>query len=284
MVSDRLGRTRGVVGHEGHVQSGLAGPPQVLGRSGDRLGTDVDDAVEVQHGQVVPARERSRRLLQQPRPPISRATPTILRMDTTSATGSRFALHPFRALRLADSYVGDPVANRVFARPYRAVPARLRDWRRKRHLRVDPRPALYLHEYTSAGVSIRGVVALLDLPGGRGTGSSRTRTCTPTRSPSSPTGWPRCRSTRPRSCSCTADPSPCGRPCAPPPRRHPTSSTPTRPDSCSASGGSPTRTCSSRWSPSSPTPAQSSPTATTGTPRRSGSSPSERAPPGTRPS
>jgi len=88
-------------------------------------------------------------------------------MDTTSATGSRFALHPFRALRLADSYVGDPVANRVFARPYRAVPARLRDWRRKRHLRVDARPALYLHEYTSAGVSIRGVVALLDLTSAR---------------------------------------------------------------------------------------------------------------------
>ena len=39
-----------------------------------------------------------------------------------------------------------------------------------------------------------------------GTGSSRTRTCTPTRSPSSPTGWPRCRSTRRRSCSCTAAP------------------------------------------------------------------------------
>ena len=85
-------------------------------------------------------------------------------MDTTPATGSRFALEPFRALRLADSYVGDPIANRVFARPYRSVPGRLRDWRRKRHLRLDARPALYLHEYTSAGVSIRGVVALLDLP------------------------------------------------------------------------------------------------------------------------
>ena len=84
-------------------------------------------------------------------------------MDTTPATGSRFALEPFRALRLADSYVGDPIANRVFARPYRSVPGRLRDWRRKRHLRLDPRPALYLHEYTSAGVTIRGLVALLDL-------------------------------------------------------------------------------------------------------------------------
>jgi uncharacterized protein (DUF1015 family) len=89
-------------------------------------------------------------------------------MDTTPAAGSRFALEPFRALRLADSYVGDPIANRVFARPYRSVPGRLRDWRRKRHLRVDRSPAIYLHEYTSAGVSIRGIVALLDLPRGRG--------------------------------------------------------------------------------------------------------------------
>ncbi len=89
------------------------------------------------------------------------------RMDTTPATASSFALEPFRALRLADSYVGDPIANRVFARPYRSVPGRLRDWRRKRHLRLDSRPALYLHEYTSAGVSIRGIVALLDLPGAR---------------------------------------------------------------------------------------------------------------------
>ena len=84
-------------------------------------------------------------------------------MDMTSATGSRFALEPFRALRLADSYVGDPISHRVFARPYRAVPGRLRDWRRKRHLRADPQPALYVHEYTSAGVSIRGIVATLDL-------------------------------------------------------------------------------------------------------------------------
>lgn len=84
-------------------------------------------------------------------------------MDTSSDSGARFALEPFRALRLADSYVGDPIAHRVFARPYRAVPARLRDWRRKRHLRVDPQPAVYVHEYTSAGVSIRGIVATLDL-------------------------------------------------------------------------------------------------------------------------
>src|SRR3546814_15870898 len=67
----------------------------------------------------------------------------------------RFALEPFRALRLANSYVGDPVANRVLARPYRSVPGRLREWRRKRHLELDPDPALYVHEYTSHGVTVR---------------------------------------------------------------------------------------------------------------------------------
>ncbi len=72
-------------------------------------------------------------------------------------------------MRLAESFVGAPVAYRAFARPYRAVPARLLDWRRRRHLRVDKEPALYVHEYTSAGVSVRGIVAALDLtevPGG----------------------------------------------------------------------------------------------------------------------
>lgn len=72
-------------------------------------------------------------------------------------------LHPFRALRLAESLVGAPVANRVFARPYRSVPGRLRDWRRQRHLRVDLEAGLYLHEYTSAGMTVRGLVGNLDL-------------------------------------------------------------------------------------------------------------------------
>lgn len=55
------------------------------------------------------------------------------------------------------------MANRVFARPYRSVPARILDWRRQRHLRVDIEPAIYLHEYTYNGVTIRGLVATLDL-------------------------------------------------------------------------------------------------------------------------
>lgn len=84
-------------------------------------------------------------------------------MDTPDQARPRFGLHPFRALRLADSRVGDPASHRILARPYRAVPARLREWRRKRHLTLDSTPAIYVHEYTSNGVSIRGLVATIDL-------------------------------------------------------------------------------------------------------------------------
>lgn len=82
-------------------------------------------------------------------------------MDQASVAA--FALQPFRALRLTDSHVGDPTAARVISRPYRSVPGRLLEWRRRRHLQIDPEPAIYLHEYTSAGVTVRGLVGLVDL-------------------------------------------------------------------------------------------------------------------------
>jgi uncharacterized protein (DUF1015 family) len=84
-------------------------------------------------------------------------------MDTLPVGSPQLVLHPFRALRLSEALVGAPVANRVFARPYRSVPGRLRDWRRQRHLRVDLEAGLYLHEYTSAGLTVRGLVGNLDL-------------------------------------------------------------------------------------------------------------------------
>ncbi|MFS3130320.1 DUF1015 family protein [Nocardioides sp. Bht2] len=82
-------------------------------------------------------------------------------MDQASVAA--FALQPFRALRLTDSHVGDPTAARVISRPYRSVPGRLLEWRRRRHLQIDPEPSIYLHEYTSAGVTVRGLVGLIDL-------------------------------------------------------------------------------------------------------------------------
>lgn len=72
-------------------------------------------------------------------------------------------LHPFRAITLKDSRVGDPASIRAFARPYREVPRRLRRWESQGGLRRDAEPALYLHEYTADGVTIRGLVGALDL-------------------------------------------------------------------------------------------------------------------------
>ncbi|WP_110205720.1 DUF1015 family protein [Nocardioides daejeonensis] len=80
-----------------------------------------------------------------------------------NAAGDAFVLTGFRALRLTDSHVGDPVAHRILSRPYRAVPARVREWRTKRRLRLDRQPALYVHEYTSHGVTVRGIVGNLEL-------------------------------------------------------------------------------------------------------------------------
>jgi len=79
------------------------------------------------------------------------------------AAGDAFELTGFRALRLADSHVGDPVAHRILSRPYRAVPQRVRDWRARGRLIQDQEAALYLHEYTSHGVTVRGIVGALAL-------------------------------------------------------------------------------------------------------------------------
>ncbi|CAN5335295.1 DUF1015 domain-containing protein [soil metagenome] len=72
-------------------------------------------------------------------------------------------LAPFRALRLIPSRVGDPASARLFARPFRAVGERLDKWEERGHLAHDAVPGLYLHEYTTNGVTIRGLVGALDV-------------------------------------------------------------------------------------------------------------------------
>lgn len=89
-------------------------------------------------------------------------------METPAAFAPQLLLRPFSALRLRDSFVGAPVANRIFARPYRSAARRLQDWQRQRHLSLEGGPALYVHEYTSSGVSVRGIVGKLDLPAAQG--------------------------------------------------------------------------------------------------------------------
>jgi uncharacterized protein (DUF1015 family) len=72
-------------------------------------------------------------------------------------------LTPFRALSLAPRRVGDPASARAFARPYRAVPQRLESWCKRGLATRDDEPALYLHEYSDSGLTVRGLVGCLDL-------------------------------------------------------------------------------------------------------------------------
>lgn len=72
-------------------------------------------------------------------------------------------LLPFPGLMLAPNRVGDPSTGRAFARPYRGVAARLLRWQSRGLVRRDEAPALYLHEYTAGGMTIRGLVGALDV-------------------------------------------------------------------------------------------------------------------------
>jgi uncharacterized protein (DUF1015 family) len=72
-------------------------------------------------------------------------------------------LAPFRGMMLSPARIGDPASARAFARPYRSVVTRLGEWQSRGHVIVDDGPALYLHEYTAGGLTVRGIVGALDL-------------------------------------------------------------------------------------------------------------------------
>ncbi|MCL2544206.1 MAG: DUF1015 domain-containing protein [Nocardioidaceae bacterium] len=72
-------------------------------------------------------------------------------------------LHPFAALRLVPRRVGDPSTGRAFARPYRDVAERLQRWQARGLLERDAHEAVYLHEYSSNGITVRGLVGALDV-------------------------------------------------------------------------------------------------------------------------
>lgn len=72
-------------------------------------------------------------------------------------------LSPFRALMLGASRIGDPASARAFARPYTSVATRLSRWQARGQMQHDREPALYLHEYTAGGMTVRGLVGALDL-------------------------------------------------------------------------------------------------------------------------
>ena len=67
-------------------------------------------------------------------------------------------LEPFRALRLAGTRISDPASARALACPYRDVPERLRALEERGFLVHDAEPALYVHEYTVSGITVRGLV------------------------------------------------------------------------------------------------------------------------------
>lgn len=74
-------------------------------------------------------------------------------------------LRPFRAVMLAPGRVGDPASARALARPYRDVARRLTEWVEEGRARQDAAPAIYLHEYTSGGLVVRGLVGTLTMSG-----------------------------------------------------------------------------------------------------------------------
>ena len=72
-------------------------------------------------------------------------------------------LLPFRALMLSPARIGDPASARAFIRPYRDVADRLHRWEQTGQVHHDSEPAIYLHEYTAGGITVRGLVGALDL-------------------------------------------------------------------------------------------------------------------------
>ncbi|MGH3353808.1 MAG: DUF1015 family protein [Nocardioides sp.] len=77
--------------------------------------------------------------------------------------GRPLRLEPFRALSLTPSRIGDPTSARLYSRPYRGVASRISSWLARGDLRQHRDLALYLHEYTAAGITVRGVVGILDV-------------------------------------------------------------------------------------------------------------------------
>jgi len=70
-------------------------------------------------------------------------------------------LSPFKALRLPARRVGDPGTLRQLSRSTRGVG--LTSWRERSHVERDAVPGLYLHEYSTGGLTVRGLVGALDI-------------------------------------------------------------------------------------------------------------------------
>ncbi len=82
---------------------------------------------------------------------------------TPPSVAGPLRLEPFRGLMLAPSRVGDPSSARAFARPYRDVNKRVDRWEQQGRILRDREPAVYVHEYTAGGITVRGIVGALEL-------------------------------------------------------------------------------------------------------------------------
>jgi len=85
------------------------------------------------------------------------------RVVTPPYVAGPLRLRPFRGLMLSPGRIGDPASARAFARPYRDVARRLNRWEEQGQVHHDADVAVYLHEYTSGGITVRGLVGALDL-------------------------------------------------------------------------------------------------------------------------
>ncbi len=81
----------------------------------------------------------------------------------TAHVANPLRLHPFRGVTLAPTRLGVPESTRLLARPYRDVGERLAAWEKAGWLTHDQEASLYLHEYTTNAITIRGLVGALDL-------------------------------------------------------------------------------------------------------------------------
>lgn len=73
----------------------------------------------------------------------------------------RFGCCPFRGTWFTPRRIGGPGASRALTRHYRDPVARVAARRRSGQLSSEDEPAIYLHEYSNAGLVVRGLVGVL---------------------------------------------------------------------------------------------------------------------------
>lgn len=84
-------------------------------------------------------------------------------VEMVASPARPLGVRSFRGVRLAPQRIANPAMARAFARPYRDVAQRLLEWQAQGNVELDLTPAMYLHEYSQHGMTIRGLVCTVDL-------------------------------------------------------------------------------------------------------------------------